>query len=200
MVLEAPEKRFFCELRELNAEFLSLAGHPDRPGGRELFGLEPALSECIGSLSAEQLDFVAGTPVLLAGFAAIDAPPGIGERTAYFDAADGNWLASTQAFSAGLMTYLWQIARRGGLDAAFCVGLSRDQVRRLAAWRFADIRVLAATASQRIEARFCHHPRFWPELIRAAGSGAKPVQRLLRLSAISLAISGPRPGVHRRSI
>ena len=84
-----------------------------------------------------------------------------------------NPLAAAQAeaarlFAASLLTWLWHTARQDRLLAALCIGPGRLGVEQLASAGFRDLQRAAAGAVDCLEARFCRHPRLWPDLVRAA--------------------------------
>jgi hypothetical protein len=43
-------------------------------------------------------------------------------------------------------------------------------------------------ATEHLEARFCRHPRLWPDLLRAAASGDTQLMAITRLSAVQLTL------------
>jgi hypothetical protein len=202
MRCKAPDKRFFAELTDLNTEFLALLTRAtDFPGGG-LFGVDSAIMLQMQSLSLRQRAFIAGAPTLLAGFSSL--PPGsvIEDGSPPASGIPTDSQVSAVTFSAGLMTYLWQMARRDSLTAALCVGVASQDVERLAALSFGDIQSSTRWAARRLQARFSDHPRFWPDLIRAARRGEGAVQRVYRLSGIPLSFAGQRPTTdpHRKSL
>ncbi|CAG0942777.1 hypothetical protein GPROT2_01867 [Gammaproteobacteria bacterium] len=187
MEREAPDKHFYAEMRDLNLEFLTLLGHcRHRPPGAPLFGLDAAVLEPLGRLGAAQLEAMAATPCLLAGFrstparglARVAEPPPGDEPGCGGDA---------RVFAAGLLTYVWQMARRDPLRAALCAGPPLEGP--AAGLCFRDIPGYASRAMLHIEARFCRHTRFWPDLVRAARDGQPQRMDLVRLTAIQLAVA-----------
>ncbi|MEO8224494.1 MAG: hypothetical protein ABI661_06790 [Gammaproteobacteria bacterium] len=175
------------EIREFNQEFLALVCADSRSG--LAFGLGLAVRQRLRLLAPGQLEALGETPCLLAGFAMLlprlaphcvaDAP-GPGSH-----AADGE---AARLFAASLLAWLWHTARQDRLLAALCVGPGRLGVERLGSAGFRDLQRMAANATECLEARFCRHPRVWPDLVRAA-AGTDPVMlTATRLSIIQLTL------------
>jgi hypothetical protein len=184
---EAPDSHFFAEVRDLNLAFLELvsAGRQRRHG--PVFGLDVAIVDEIGRFSPAQLGEMAATPCLLAGFMAPRSgrlPQRVAESP---PAGDPDWVAQAGVFAAGLLTYVWQMARRDALRCALCAGAAASVPG--SEMRFADIRSLATQALQHVEARFLDCTRFWPDLVRATRDGEPEYLHLARLTAIQLATS-----------
>jgi len=199
MRCKAPDKTFYAELNELNAEFLILITGETGFCGTGVFGLNSAVRSQLQRLSSSERAFIAGTPMLLAGFVA--PPPGsvVEDESPVSAVARNDSPVSAVTFCAGLMTYLWQMSRRDPLNAAFCIGMATHDIERFASLSFREIQSSTLWAVRRLQARFCEHPRFWADLIRAARSGEGPAQRTFRLSGIPIALAGHRPVAdHRR--
>lgn len=193
---EAPDTQFFVEIRDLNREFLRLLTSPAAPAGQQ-FGLPAPVVAGLRGLDAGQLDFVAATPGLLAGF--LDLPgdwrlaaePGLGESR------PTAWQAAARVFAAGLLTYLWQLARRDRLAVALCIGPAAELRRGLAAIRFRDIQACAPVAVQSLTARHAGHPTWWPALITAARSDDEELRQRCRLDLLALGLVVEPPATGR---
>jgi len=195
MRCKAPDKQFYRELTDLNAGFLALITWEGHAPGLSLLGLAPAIRSQLMALERAQQEFIAETPTLLAGFAQLPATHGVNESPPFRAGMgiDTEWRRRAQMFSAGLMTYLWQLAQRDALNAALCIGASQAQVRRFAELSFRDIQMRTELAPAELEARFCRHPRFWPDLIRVTQKGTGIIPRMSRLASIPLAVAEQRP-------
>jgi hypothetical protein len=192
---KAPDTHFYAELRDMNLEFLGLVARGGRPPGGSLFGLDAAVVDQVARFSAAQLEAMAGTPCLLAGFRA--APPRVLARVAEPSPGESPlWAEQARVFAASLLTYTSQMARRDPLRAALCTGPAMDVP--AAGLRFRDIQGYANRALLHLEARFCRHPRFWPDLVRTAREGHAARLELARLTAIQLASA--EVGASRRPV
>ena len=191
MRCKAPDKQFYRELTDLNEEFLMLVATAG--AGASFLGLDAPIRSALGELSRPKLQFIAETPCLLAGFTLLPPALAAREEPPGFSVMESAWMDSARMFSAALLTYLWQMARRNQLNAALCIGASADHIGRFAGISFHDIQSRAASAVYQLEARFCHQPRFWRDLIRAAHHGNSIVQRISRLTSIPLALADQRP-------
>lgn len=193
MWCKPPDSRTYAALRSLNAAFLVLVTGPDTPGIASGLGLDPVIFEQLARLAPEELEFIAGTPSLLAGFDPSDgvcaplsdrvAEPPSGPVT-WSDAGSG----AAPVFAAALLTYLWQMDRRDRLIRALCVGTAEA----LPELTVARIQVYAAEATHRLRARFTNHPCFWPDLVRAARSHDPDLRYIARLTVIPLALAEGR--------
>jgi len=192
MTTKAPVTRPQHEIQELNLEFLDLLRRGGAPPPN--FSLEAAVCQRIRCLTVAQVDTIAGTPCLLAGFTAIPpfaASRGVAEP---LGAGLGTRPAETaRMFAAGLMNYLWQTARQDRLLAALCMGPWPVAIDRLAGAGFRDIQASAAEAVDYLEARFCRHPRLWPDLVRAATAGNAELLAATRLSVVQLTLVARPP-------
>lgn len=187
---EPPDPGFYAEIRDLNLECLRLVIE-GRRGVRPVLGLDSAIVEQISRLTSTQLEAVAGTPCLLAALSAVrpagTVPDGIAEP---LHESDARWLDATRVFTAGLITYVWQTARRDPLLAGLCVGPVTRNSADPATLSFRDVRRVTRGASHHLEARFYRHARFWPDLIRACRDGNAERVRLAQLTGIQLALAG----------
>ena len=185
MQCEAPDTHFYAEMRDFNLEFLALvaAGRIRRHG--PVFGLDIAVVDQISRFNPAQLEAMAATPCLLAGFSGLRSR---GTRVSEPQPAlDPQWGEHARLYAAGLLTYVWQATRRDSLRAALCVGAAEQLLGGDS--RFRDIRSVADQAVQHLEARFRRCSRFWPDLVRAAREGHPERLQLARLTAIQLATS-----------
>ncbi len=165
----------------------------------------------LARLAPDELDFIAGTPVLLAGF---EAPHGPGGTVRIAEAAppadpyridgepgelrscdrDGEprpadaWSRAARLFAASLLTWLWKMDDCDHLLTALCIGPGE----RPPALSVPVIESLAGRATERLRVRFGDHPRFWPDLIRAARSPDAELRDLSRLAAVPLVLAEER--------
>jgi hypothetical protein len=181
---EAPDTRFFREIQDFNLEFLGLVATAWSSSQRPVFGLDSSVMEPLAHLNSEQMEAIAAAPCLLAGFSSTRRAraPRIAEPG---PSDDGGWSEQARLFAAGLLTYCWQMARRDPLRAALCVGSEAQALVGGATVR--DIRGYADRALQHLEARFCAHTRFWPDLVRATRDNHPERLQLARLTAIQAA-------------
>jgi len=189
-----PDTQFQREIRDFNREFLELLCTDLRGGSA--FGLPPAVRQRLGLLAPAQLEAIAETPCLLAAFAVLpprQLPRGVAENSgADPDLAD-HALAEAHAesarlFAASLLTWLWHTAGQDRLLAALCIGPGRLGVEQLASAGFRDLQRVAAGAGHCLEARFCRHPRLWPDLVRAASQADTQLLTATRLSVVQLTL------------
>ncbi len=169
------------------------------------------VAEQLERLKPEELDFIAATPVLLAGFEAADRPgeaDRIGEAPPSSNpyrivggpielssgGPDGEprlndaWSRAARLFTASLLTWLWKMDSRDHLHIALCVGPGG----RPPALSVPVIENLAVAATEHLRVRFGDHPRFWPDLIRAARSRDDKLRDLSRLAALPLVLAEER--------
>lgn len=187
-----PDTQFRHEIRDFNREFLELVRTDNRPA--TAFGLPQPVRQRLGLLAPAQLEAIAETPCLLAAFAVL--PP---RQVARGVAENGGAelvlapLPPAQAeaarlFAASLLTWLWHTARQDRLLAALCIGPGRLGVEQLGSAAFRDLQRTAAGAADCLEARFCRHPRLWPDLVRAATHADTQVLTATRLSVVQLTL------------
>jgi hypothetical protein len=148
-----------------------------------------AIRQRLRLLDPVQLEAVAATPCLLAAFAVL--PPRLvvqGVAEAPLTAARGTQADAARLFAASLLAWLWHTARQDRLLAALCIGPGSLIVEHFSRAAFRDLQRTAAVASECLEARFCRHPRLWPDLVRAATIPAGPVLTATRLSLVQLTL------------
>lgn len=193
-----PDTQFRREIRDFNREFLELVATDTRPG--TVFGLPPAVHQRLGVLAPAQLEAIADTPCLLAAFAVLpprQLPRGVAEKSGSEPDLPPNPVAAAQAeavrlYAASLLTWLWHTARQDRLLAALCIGPGRLGVDQLASAAFRDLQRAAAGGWDCLEARFCRHPRLWPDLVRAATQADPNVLTATRLSVVQLTLVSRR--------
>jgi hypothetical protein len=189
-----PDSQFRREIRDFNREFLELICTDTRPV--TAFGLPQPVRQRLALLAPAQLEAIAETPCLLAAFAVL--PPrqlarGVAESPGSVAGSPANPVPVAQAdaarlFAASLLTWLWHTARQDRLLAALCIGPGRLGVEQLASAGFRDLQRAAAGAVDCLEARFCRHPRLWPDLVRAATHADTQVLAATRLSVVQLTL------------
>ncbi|MCL4790616.1 MAG: hypothetical protein KJ040_01030 [Gammaproteobacteria bacterium] len=185
-----PETRLGTELYGLNREFLELL----RDGAREpfVFGLDAPVRQRLAGLSPAQLDSIARTPCLLASFSVLPPAQGArgvaepsGPRAATMPAALAD---AARLFAASLLAWLWHTAHEDRLLAVLCIGPGLHHLGDLAGVPFSELQRAAVRATEHLEARFCRHPRLWPDLLRAASSGDTQLMAATRLSVVQLTL------------
>jgi hypothetical protein len=187
MLCEPPDRRFFSELKDVNAGFLRLLTSHDPACHEPVMGIDAGVVAGLRRLSAAELDYIAGAPGMLAGFTILPLAHAVSESTQPSLPADDRWLESLRLFAAGLMTYIWQLSRRSYSNATFCFGPEDNRLTTVAALSFLEIQSSATQMRFALNARFGSHPRFWPDLIRAATSDNAEFRALARLAIIPLA-------------
>lgn len=199
-----PESRLGAELYGFNREFLELL----RDGAREphVFGLDAPVRQRLAELNGVQLDSIASTPCLLASFSVLPparSPRGVAEPSGLRPSPMPAPLAeAARLFAASLLAWLWHAAREDRLLAVLCIGPGLHDLDGLSGAAFSDLQRAAVTATECLEARFCRHPRLWPDLLRAAVSGDTQLMAATRLSAVQLTLVQrvPLSGVQRDSL
>jgi len=197
MRCKTPDTRFYAELRDLNAGFLALIADPGLMWHGPLLGLDTGIVAAIRGLSKTQYDLIAATPCPLVGFESLPSPNQVADSRPESQPADAHWLDSARLFSVELVIYLWQMARQDRLTSALCFGPESKRVSRMADMSFREIQECAALAVHQLRARFARHPRFWPDLIRAARGSDAEFQSLSRLAVIPLALAEQAATGHR---
>ncbi len=192
MRCEALDKVFFAEIRDLNVAFLSLVADP-RAGdvGLEMLGLHPQSVQELAALTAVELRRLAALPVPLAGFRRLPLSTQVAEQPPPAN-LDPAWHLAANSYAAGLLTYLWQIARHQPVAASLCVGADQARVQRLAQLGFDTIQNCAPLAASQLGVRRAFSPNLLPLLLRAARMKADG-WRLVGLDLIPLGLAGLRP-------
>ena len=182
-----PDMQVRREIHEFNREFLELICGDASSG--VAYGLDSPVRQRLRLLNPAQLQAIAETPCLLAAFAVL--PPRLASR----GVADGPPAApqgveaeAARLFAASLLVWLWHTARQDRLLAALCIGPGRLGVEHLSSAGIRDLQRTAAGAAGCLEARFCRHPRLWPDLVRAAGMPDEQVLMATRLSIVQLTL------------
>ncbi len=187
MQRKSPDTQVRREIHEFNREFLELICEDCSSGAA--YGLGSPVRQRLRLLTPVQRQAIAETPCLLAAFALLPprlAPRGVAD--APLPAARGAQADAARLFSASLLVWLWHTARQDRLLAALCIGPGRLGVEDLSSAGFRDLQRTAAGAAGCLEARFCRHPRLWPDLVRAACISDAQVLTATRLSIIQLTL------------
>lgn len=189
MQCEAPDKRFFSELQDLNREFLALLtdARADESAWRQL-GMAPATARQLRALGAAELDFIASVPGLLADFRRLPGSLGVHEQPPADAALNSQWQQAASVFAAGLLTYLWQLSRRDRLLTALCLGPGTDPRQVLHAVSFHDIQHYAADSAAQLCTRLGRHPHWWTDLLTASRSEDFEQRERCRLDFIALSL------------
>lgn len=209
MQCKSLDSRIYAELASLNAGLLRVLVWQDPAQRAAHLGLEPSVSSQLLKLTRDELDFIASTPVLLAGFAA-PRPGGGGVRIA--DAATSGdpygpifgallppdscdspvgehhtdpWSRMARLFTAALLTWLWKMDRCDQLVTALCIGPGTQ----LPPLSIPVIEEFAGQATRHLRVRFGEHPRIWPDLIRAARSHDPDLRLRSRLAVLPVVLA-----------
>ncbi len=186
-----PHTQVCREIQEFNRAFLELLCEDLSPGGA--FGLASAVRQRLRLLSPPQLQAIAATPCLLAAFSPLtSAPVPRGVADAPLPVVDPAQADATRLFAGSLLVWLWHTARQDRLLMALCVGPGQRGVESLSGSGFLELQRTAAGAADRLEARFCRHPRIWPDLVRAACVADREVLTATRLSIVQLTLISRR--------
>jgi len=198
MQCKPPDKQFFAEIRDLNLGFLQLVADPG--AGDEALGMlamPSASAAALQSLQQAELSRVASAPVLLARLDGPSFGAGVAEAMPLPAGLDPQWSRRASLFAAGLLTYLWQLARRQPVAAALCLGPDPARVHALARLTGQEVLACGAVAGAMLRARRVFRAPFLPELLRAARDDA-PASELPGLDLIPLGLAQLRPGAARR--
>lgn len=177
------------EICEFNREFLHLI-RESRDSGRA-YGLDAQIRSRINALSPDQLEALAQTPCLLAGFPSLPPPPlprGVSEASGPVHPESSRRSDAARLYAASLLTWLWHTARGDRLVATLCVGPGSLAVECLRSAAFRELQHAAVIASDSLEARFCHHARLWPDLVRAVSLPGSEILMAARLSVVQLTL------------
>jgi len=193
MLCKSPDNRIYAELESLNAGLLRIVAS-GRDAGRNL-GLPSAIATQLSRLRQDELAFIAGTPVLLAAFVPpersgspdqiADAGLCVDPYRAGCDTRTDPWSRTARLFAASLLTWLWKTDQSDHLMTALCLGPGEQ----LPVLSVTIIEQLAGRATERLRVRFAEHPRFWPDLLRAARSRDVELRTLSRLAVLPLVLA-----------
>lgn len=185
------DMRMYADLTELNLGFLTLMTDPGACQAISSLGLDVAIVDQLCRLSPAELEFVAGTPGLLACFSSLPARARhhVAEPPAASRSAQSGWRESARLYVTGLLTYLWQLERGNVPSCALCAGFTASGFAPLAELDFVRIRSSAELAVDHLRVRFARHPSFWIDLIRSARSGDEDFQALSRLTVIPMLLA-----------
>lgn len=196
-----PDSDGHHEIQALNREFLRLLAAARPAWGNLVFGLPAELVLDLAARDSRSRDVMATTPCLLAHF---DPWPGsaqlprVAERPPDLIQQADSWWSDAQLFAAGLLTWLWQVARRDRLIAGFCVGTDRERLLAIRDLSPGLIRRAAESAPLTLRARLAGHPRFWHDLIRLADAEHSSRDIAARLSIVQLTVTEQWPEVRHR--
>jgi hypothetical protein len=200
MRCKVPDKAFFADLKDLNAEFVGLL---QRYPGAEIsgvMGLDCALWARVRALNPTEVEFLAATPHLLAGFSELPSVSSVSDHRERPLPGEGRWFEAARVFAASLMTCIRDSARHDRLRAALCLGPTVILSDKLAALSFRDIQSIAGLAAIRLRAQFAGNPRFWPDLLRASVSGDRELRSLACLAGIRLSLARRGPATHQGTV
>lgn len=175
------------EIHEFNREFLDLICGDHSTGAA--YGLESPVRQRLRLLTPVQLQALAETPCLLAGFAVL--PPRVvarGVADVPFSGATAAQVDAARLFAVSLLAWLWHTARQDRMVTALCIGPGRLGAEHLSGAGFRELQRTAASAAECLEARFCRNVRLWPDLVRAACSSDGQLLTATRLSIVQLTL------------
>lgn len=199
MRCEALDKDFFAEIRDMNVVFLRLLADPGAgDAGLEMLGLDPRSARVLAALDDAELRRLAAVPVPLAGLRALPLAGQVAEQPPLPANLDPAWRLAASSFAAGLLTYLWQLARHQPVAAALCVGPGQGRVRQLAALGFDAIQSCVPLAASQLRARRAFSPELLRPLLRDVRTRADD-WRPVGLDLIPLGLAGLRPPRPQRS-
>ncbi|MAF83273.1 MAG: hypothetical protein CL797_04145 [Chromatiales bacterium] len=187
--------RMYADLSDLNRGFLGLLTEPGAQQAVPNFGLDAAIIDQLCRLSLAELEFIAGTPGLLACFSQLPTVSmhRVAEAPTTRQPAQAAWRESARLYVTGLLTYLWQMEQRDWPCCALCAGSAELHSGSLGEFDFARIHASADIAVDQLRARFSNYPSFWTDLIRSARSGNEDFQALARLTIIPLVLAEECP-------
>ncbi len=185
------DMRMYADLTDLNRGFLGLMTEPGEHRAVPTLGLDAAIVDQLRRLSPAELEFIAGTPGLLACFSRLPSVSlhQVAETRITPLPAPSGWRESARLYVTGLLTYLWQMEQRDWPCCALCAGFAEMGSGSLGEFDFARIRASADFAVDQLRARFTDHPSFWTDLIRSARSGNEDFRVLSRLTIIPLVLA-----------
>jgi hypothetical protein len=183
--------RMYADLADLNRGFLGLLTEPGSRQAVPTYGLDAAIVDQLRRLSPQELEFIAGTPGLLACFSRLPAAAllQVAEMPVIHRSEQSDLRESARLYAIGLLTYLWQMEQRDWPCCALCAGSAEKGSGLLGKFDFAQIRASADFAVGQLRARFTNHPSFWTDLIRSARSGDEDFQLLSQLTIIPLVLA-----------
>jgi hypothetical protein len=185
------EIRMYADLADLNRGFLGLLTAPGAGQAAPGLGLEVAIVGQLRRLSPAQIEFIAGTPGLLACFT--HSPQAnlrqVAEMPAAHPSLPSVWRESARLYVTGILTWFWQLDQHDWPCCALCAGSQEKQPGSPGEFDFTRIRSSADFAVDRLRARFTDHPSFWVDLIRGARSGDEDFRELSRLTVIPLVLA-----------
>ena len=188
---EHSDMRLYVEITGLNRGFLELITKPGPLREAPVLGLDAATVDQLRQLSPEELEFIAGTPGLLACFSHIPSVSRlrVAEKSVSRISAQTGWRESARLYVTGLLTYLWQMEQQDWPCCALCAGSTGQSPMLSVELDFTRIRSSADLAVDQLRARFTEHPSFWTDLIRSARSGDAEFRSLSRLTIIPLVLA-----------
>jgi hypothetical protein len=188
---EHSDMRLYVEITGLNRGFLELITKPGPLREAPVLGLDAATVDQLRQLSPEELEFIAGTPGLLACFSHIPSVSRlrVAEKSVSRISAQTGWRESARLYVTGLLTYLWQMEQQDWPCCALCAGSTGQSSMLSVELDFTRIRSSADLAVDQLRARFTEHPSFWTDLIRSARSGDAEFRSLSRLTIIPLVLA-----------
>ena len=127
MTRKHPDLLIHTETTDINREFLRILTEPPLTGHARDFGLDVITLKCLRRLESEQLDELAGTPLLLAEFRPLpDSTNSCKPQRMVADSKlSDDWQQEVTGFANRLLTFIWQVTRREPALSAFRLGLDQ---------------------------------------------------------------------------
>jgi len=187
---EYPDSHFYPDITQLNGAFLQLLAASGEPDTASVLAFRPEWRLALAQLAPVQIEQISAVPCLLmsVGETGCGIPPAGVEDSVAMASAVTAWEVERQLFVAGLLTFLRQLSRQGS-QLTRLAGVSSDFARNLETTSLAQLRVLGASGAIGLQVRFAAHPRFWPDLLRSAGSDEPDAVTVSRLSVLPLMVS-----------
>ena len=194
MQQEQADLRIVADIAALNRAFLDLLLAEGAARMAPGLGLNAVLIEQLRHLTDQELEYMAGTPGLLACFAA-ESPRfafKVADASRIEDQSIGAWRDLARLFVAGLLTWMDRLDERDQPYCALCSASASGAVPGPALFDLSNIGSSVDLALSRLRARFVDHPHFWLEMIRSARSSNPELRMLTHMSVIPYVLAEER--------
>lgn len=192
MAFSGPEMSDYDNVVSLNTAWLELLQRENRLRSG-LTGMPDALQLRITNLSRQQIDRLAGTPLLLFSFREGDERywthilNGCPERDLFATSASDD---VDTLISAGL-GYIWQLARRNPYALRLICGASVYWTERIAEQTFFGLLDAVRCSGDTPCARFASHRDLWRKLLSSGVSREAITRHAAQVSALQAVLTGP---------